>query len=150
MYDLLFRSSGLRTELPVAFALTPPQCRWHRYNRERDRQYHAVQYIITSPRVYPTLQAEIDTAANENRISSSVVLDSEARALPYLQAVIREANRICPPGEGIMPKQVPPESDTINGVFLPLGIKVGVNMWAFQRSKEVLAMTWMCLGRRGG
>jgi cytochrome P450 len=93
-------------------------------------------YIISSPRVYTTLQAEIDSAIANNKISNPIVSDAEARALPYLQAVIKEGLRIFPPGTGLISKQVPPEGDTINGVFLPGGTKIGSNMWAVLRSTE--------------
>jgi hypothetical protein len=52
--------------------------------------------IITSRHIYTTLQAKIDSAIANNRISSPVVRDSEARTLPYLQAVIKEGLRIFP------------------------------------------------------
>jgi cytochrome P450 len=94
-------------------------------------------YIITSPHVYSTLQAEIDHAVLESKISSPVVTNKEARELPYLQAVIKEGLRIFPPGTGLMAKKVPPEGDRINGVFLPAGTKIGVNMWALLRRKDV-------------
>lgn len=94
-------------------------------------------YVITTPRVYFSLQAEIDAAVREGRISSPVVTDGEARALPYLTAVIKEGLRIWPPGTGLVAKQVPPEGDTINGVFLPGGTDIGINMWAVLRNSEI-------------
>lgn len=93
-------------------------------------------YIITSPRVYNTLQNEIDTAVANHKISA-IVTDAEARTLPYLQAVIKEGLRIFPPGTGLVSKKVPPGGDTLNGVFLPGGTKIGANLWAVLRSKEV-------------
>ncbi|KAE9382184.1 cytochrome P450 [Stipitochalara longipes BDJ] len=94
-------------------------------------------YIITSPHVYSALQAEINRAVLEGKISSPVITDKEARELTYLQAVIKEGLRIFPPGTGLVAKKVPPEGDEINGVFLPAGTKVGVNMWALLRRKDV-------------
>jgi cytochrome P450 len=97
-------------------------------------------YIITSPHVYSTLQAEIDRAILESKISSPVVTDNEARELPYLQAVVKEGFRIFPPGTGLMAKQVPPGGDKINGAFVPAGTKIGVNMWALLRRKDVFGV----------
>ena len=94
-------------------------------------------YIISSPRVYSTLQAEIDDAVETNKISRPIVQNEEARTLSYLQAVIKEGLRTWPPGTGLMAKLVPPEGDTLNGVFLPGGTKIGVNMWALLRDPEV-------------
>jgi cytochrome P450 len=94
-------------------------------------------YIITTPRVYFTLQAEIDLAIREGRISSPVVSDREAQQLTYLKAVIKEGLRIWPPGTGLLAKVVPPEGDTSNGLFLPGGTDIGVNTWAIMRNAEV-------------
>jgi len=86
--------------------------------------------IITSRHVYTTLQAEIDAAIANRKISSPVVSDAEARTLPYLQAVIKEGLRIHPPAVGLASKVVPPAGDTINGVFVPAGTKIGANYFA--------------------
>ncbi len=42
-----------------------------------------------------------------------------------------------PPGTSLMSKVVPPEGDTINGVFVPGGTEIGQCAWAMQRSKKV-------------
>jgi cytochrome P450 len=93
-------------------------------------------YIISSPRVYYRLQAEIQSSVSNGKISRPVVTDDEARALPYLQAVIKEGLRIFPPGTGLASKLVPPEGDTFNGTFLPGGTKIGISTWALLRNEE--------------
>ena len=70
------------------------------------------------------LRAEIDEVVNNGSISSPIQ-DCEARALPYLQACIKEGLRMFPPATGRLPKEVPPEGDTFNGVFLPGGTEIG-------------------------
>jgi cytochrome P450 len=94
-------------------------------------------YIMTSPRIYAALNAEIDTAISKKLISRPVIRSEEAQRLPYLQAVLKEGLRIFPPGTGILPKQVPPEGDTFNGIFLPGGTEIGINMWAISRNTDV-------------
>ena len=81
-------------------------------------------FLITTPKVLWRLTAEIDEAVNNGSISSPIQ-DSEARELPYLQACIKEGLRMFPPVAGLFPKVVPPEGDTINGVFLPGGTEIG-------------------------
>ena len=90
-------------------------------------------YIITNPRVYSKLLAEIANAS-----PSSPIQDAEARNLPYLQAVIKEGLRIFPPVTGLMTKEVPPGGDTIHSLFLPEGTKIGYCAWGVFRDKE----TW--------
>jgi hypothetical protein len=47
---------------------------------------------MTTPRVYLKLRAEIKTAVDEGKVSSTIQMD-EALNLPYLQAVIYEGLR---------------------------------------------------------
>jgi cytochrome P450 len=53
-------------------------------------------YIISHPRVYAKLQAEIDEAVKSGAGGSGIVSDAEARQLPYLGAIIRESLRVSP------------------------------------------------------
>ncbi|KKY16825.1 putative cytochrome p450 [Phaeomoniella chlamydospora] len=92
-------------------------------------------YIISHPRVYNKLQAEIDEAERNGAISNPIT-NNEAKNLPYLQAVIKEGLRIFPPLTGLMTKLVPPEGDTINGQFIPGGTEIGYNAWGTHHRKE--------------
>lgn len=69
------------------------------------------------------LKAEIDEAVDSGSLSSPVQ-DHEARALPYLQACIKEGLRMFPPIAGPLDKEVPPGGDMFNGVFLPGGTNI--------------------------
>ena len=99
-------------------------------------------YIITNPRIYTTLQAEIDNAVKtEGKISNPVIKDTEWRHLVYLQAVIKEGLRIWPPVTGMMSKFSPPNGDelTIDGekVLIPGGTNIGWASWGIHRNKAV-------------
>ena len=80
--------------------------------------------LLSNPHAYSALQSEIDSAIAANKISSPIK-DSEARNLPYLQAVIKEGLRILPPAAGAGYRTVPPGGDTINGMFIPAGTQIG-------------------------
>jgi len=77
-------------------------------------------HIITIPRVHGKLLAGISGATLSLPIS-----DAEAKKLPYLQAIIKESLRIYLPVAGHIAKQVSPEGDTINGMFVPGGTQIG-------------------------
>lgn len=77
-------------------------------------------YIITNPPILSKIIDELKSSTISNPIK-----DSEARQLPYLQAVIKEGLRIHPPVTGLMLKDVPPQGDTINGYHIPSGTKIG-------------------------
>ena len=99
-------------------------------------------YIVTNPRVYATLRAEINNAVKtEGKISSPVIKDTEWRHLVYLQAVIKEGLRIWPPVTGMMSKFSPPNGDelTIDGekVLIPGGTNIGWASWGIHRNKAV-------------
>ena len=92
--------------------------------------------VMTNPKVYNKLQKEIDDAVEKGSISSPVIKDTEAKELPYLQAVIREGLRLYPPATGNQPKVVPPEGDYLNGVFIPGGTIIGINLFPMLRTPD--------------
>lgn len=93
--------------------------------------------LINNPRVYTALRSEIDSAIASGAIQKDQpITDSEARALPYLQAVLHEGFRMYPPLAGMGSKQVPPGGDVINGYFVPGGTQVGHNFLGIQRLKS--------------
>ncbi|QUC21642.1 uncharacterized protein UV8b_05885 [Ustilaginoidea virens] len=90
-------------------------------------------HITTSPRVHARIQDEIA----RTRLSRPVATDAEIRAMPYLQAAIKEGLRVFPPVSGFMSKEVPPAGDSWNGVALPPGTRVGLCTWGILRRREV-------------
>lgn len=92
--------------------------------------------LITTPTSYTAIQKEIDNAVTTSRISSPIT-ESEAKKLPYLQAVIREGIRMYPPVTGLGSKQVPKGGDIIHGHFVPEGTQVGTNYFGLMRSKNI-------------
>lgn len=81
-------------------------------------------HILTNPPVLARLLDEI-----KNSDISDPIKDSEARKMPYLQAVIKEGLRIHPPVTGLQSKFVPPEGDTLNGYYVPGGTRIGSCAW---------------------
>ncbi|OCL05628.1 cytochrome P450 [Glonium stellatum] len=98
-------------------------------------------YLMSHPRIYRKLQAEIDAAVKAGKASSPVIKASEAAELPYLQAVIKEGMRIWPAVTGLLSKVVPPEGDTVEidgkKMYLPGGTNVGYCAWGIHRNKDV-------------
>lgn len=92
--------------------------------------------VVTNALVYRKLQAEIDDAVKNGKVSPPIA-DVEARDLPYLQAVIKEGLRVMPPASGAMFKQVPLGGDIVDGVFLPGGTQIGESPLGTQHSKSI-------------
>jgi len=93
-------------------------------------------YLMSTPRAYRALQAEIDEGIRAGRVSSPVT-GAEAAEMPYLQAVIIEGLRIAPPFTGLPFKVVPPEGDTIDGKRVPGGTLITANFWTTGRNRAV-------------
>lgn len=93
-------------------------------------------HIVTNPSIYRRLQTEIDSGINAGKISAPIT-DTEARQLPYLQAVIREGIRYYPPAPAPMFKQVPMGGDVIDGKYLPGGTQIGGSALGIQHSKRI-------------
>ncbi|KAH8887924.1 cytochrome P450 [Thozetella sp. PMI_491] len=92
-------------------------------------------YIMTTPRVYSRLKAEIEKAV-EAKVSYPIA-HAQAQTLPYLQAVIWEGYRMkCPVNSGHY-KVTPPEGGTINGLFVPGGTAIGHNTVALTRKESI-------------
>jgi cytochrome P450 len=101
-------------------------------------------HLMTNPRVYLKLQREIDDAVRCGRAPSAgqgLLTTSQAKQLPYLQAVIRESLRVWPPVVNIFSRDVPAEGDTIivdgESVFLPGGACIGYSAYGMHRSEII-------------
>lgn len=92
-------------------------------------------HASTSPLVYQKLQEEIDRGAKAGRISSPIK-DTEARALPYLQAFIKECFRIWPPITGIVPRISATEA-VVCGHRIPANTNVGWSARSVMRDRNV-------------
>ncbi|KAH6839614.1 cytochrome P450 [Chaetomium sp. MPI-CAGE-AT-0009] len=102
-----------------------------------------VLYLLSHPRVYAALQAEVDAAVADGTAppAPAVISEAGARRLPYLQACIKEGMRVHAPAGSPFPKKVPDGGDTVvvdgKPVFLPGGTNVNVAMFALQLNKGI-------------
>jgi cytochrome P450 len=100
-------------------------------------------YLLTHPRVYAKLQAEVDAAVASGKAppAPGIISDVEAKDLPYLQACIKEGMRVHPPAGGPFPKRVPDGGDTVmvdgKPVFLPGGTHISYAVWPLHLDKRV-------------
>ncbi|KAI5378484.1 hypothetical protein J4E82_002799 [Alternaria postmessia] len=101
-------------------------------------------YVMSHPRVYAKLQAEIDESVKAGTAPASpgIISDAEVRRLPYLGAVVREGMRMHPPVANLFSKVTPDEGDvvTINSKehFIPGGTLVGYSAWTMHRNNRSL------------
>lgn len=77
-----------------------------------------LNYLVRHPDKMANLIGEI-----RERFHSYEEVTLEAlRTLPYLNAVISEGLRLCPPLPWMLPRKVPAKGDTVCGVWLPGGV----------------------------
>lgn len=79
-----------------------------------------VNYLVQSIDELGHLQKEVrDAFADADMITPDALQD-----LPYLNAVINEGLRLCPPIPWMLPRRVPAGGDTVCGVWLPGGVSI--------------------------
>jgi cytochrome P450 len=99
-------------------------------------------YLMTHPRIYARLQAEIDVVVKDEKVPTApgIISDLEVRRLPYLAAVVREGLRIHPPVTNLFSRVVPSNGDvvTIDGkeYYLPGGTFIGYSAWGMHRNNK--------------
>ncbi|KAK4156004.1 cytochrome P450 [Chaetomidium leptoderma] len=105
--------------------------------------YTTLLLLLTHPSVYTRLQTELDTAnktsppATDGSPPPTIIHDSQARSLPYLQAVIREGLRLFPPLTAAPAfKEVPARGDDVCGFPLPGGTLVATANAILQGCRE--------------
>ncbi|OAF99905.1 BcABA1, cytochrome P450 monooxygenase [Paraphaeosphaeria sporulosa] len=92
-------------------------------------------YLISTPHVYQKFKSEVAAAVRAG-VSSPITVE-QARAIPYLQALIYEGLRMRSPAPGLYPKTVPPEGDIIHGKLIPGGTAIGMNTSSVLCSKTL-------------
>ncbi|KAK4171941.1 putative cytochrome P450 E-class, group I [Triangularia setosa] len=91
-------------------------------------------YLMSSPGSYQRLRDEIDTAIREGSVSDPIT-EKEAKRLPYLQAVMKEGMRLCPPVMGVLPRICDTEQ-IVCGFRIPPGTNVCWDAISIFRNKE--------------
>ncbi|KAN0130018.1 Cytochrome P450 [Lactarius tabidus] len=106
------------------------------YMASVDTTVSAVQTFILAMTLYPEVQrkaqAEIDQIVGNSRLPEF----SDEAALPYVQAVLKEALRWHPVTPLALPHRVT-ESDAYEGYFIPAGSTIIPNAWAMMHDPAV-------------
>ncbi|KAL8276727.1 hypothetical protein RQP46_010906 [Phenoliferia psychrophenolica] len=91
-----------------------------------------LRYIVGDARVYQRLQEEIDDAYDK-RDGSSPISYAEGCSLEYFQACLKEALRLHPAVQSVLPRVVPSGGAVLCGRFLPAGTEVGISPYVLHR-----------------
>ena len=93
-------------------------------------------YLIKHPQTLSKLRSELDTAAGAGKLSPTNTW-KECQELPYLDACVKEAERMHPAVGLPLERVVPEQGATICGRYFPGGTIVGMNAFVVHQDKEV-------------
>ncbi|MCJ1384344.1 hypothetical protein MMC17_007460 [Xylographa soralifera] len=100
--------------------------------------------LLKHPQTLKKLLAELDHAAKAGKLSKEANW-KECQDLPYLDACVKEAERIHPAVGLPLERIVPPEGATICGHHFSGGTVVGMNAWVIHQNKSIFgedAASW--------
>ncbi|KAJ0298417.1 hypothetical protein Brms1b_013387 [Colletotrichum noveboracense] len=92
-------------------------------------------HLMSNARVYSKFKDVIQQAVKAG-VSTPITYD-EGTKIPYLRALIYEGIRIRAPATGLYPKTVPPQGETIHGIFVPGGTAICMNAPAMLKSRAM-------------
>ncbi|TKA24724.1 hypothetical protein B0A50_05712 [Salinomyces thailandicus] len=94
-------------------------------------------HLLKNPSTFDNLVKELQSAQQAGRLSAPLPTWSECQALPYLNAVVKEAIRMNPALALSLERVVPSSGLQIGHVFLPPGTIVGINPYVLHRDKRI-------------
>lgn len=98
----------------------------------------AIIYLLCkNPSTMEALVSEIDQADRDGKLSRPISYKEATTALPYLNAVLKEAMRVHPSVGLLMERHVPAGGITIDGHYLKEGTIVGINPWVTNHNEDV-------------
>lgn len=83
--------------------------------------------LLKNPRVLAKLRAELESAVPTTASGWTIPSMSILRPLPYLEACVKESNRLCPTINIVSERVVPAGGTSIAGVHIPGGTIVAIN-----------------------
>ena len=97
-------------------------------------------YLLKNPKCYQKLMHEIDLAISIGSLidrPTGLITWAESQKLPYLDACVKEAFRLCPAVGLPLERIVPPQGAVICGESIAGGTIVGCSAWVIHRRPEV-------------
>ncbi|KAF3482729.1 benzoate 4-monooxygenase cytochrome P450 [Arthroderma uncinatum] len=88
-----------------------------------------MNHLVAQPDILAKLTEEVRSAF----MSESEMNLEALQGLQYLNAVLREGLRLCPPVPWMLPRVVPPGGDTVCGTWLPGGTTVSIQAYTLNR-----------------
>lgn len=112
---------------------------WEMIFRGTDAMAVLMEWTMARLVLHPGVQANVHKELDEVVGKSSHVTESAVLSLPYLQALLKEALRVHPPGPLLSWRHRAMWDTYVDGHLVPAGTTAMVNQWAMSRDPEVWA-----------
>lgn len=103
---------------------------WEMIFRGTDTVAILLEWIMARMVLHPEIQAKVQQELDAHVDQDRHVQDSDIPNLPYLQAIVKEALRMHPPGPLLSWARLAVHDVHIGKTFVPAGTTAMVNMWA--------------------
>ncbi|KAL8090714.1 cytochrome P450 78A9-like [Apium graveolens] len=110
---------------------------WEMIFRGTDTVAVMIEWILARMVLHPTIQAKVHQELDRIVGKSRAITESDISAMVYLEAVIKEAFRLHPPGPLLSWARLATTDTTIDGYHVPAGTTAMVNMWAITRDPSM-------------
>lgn len=94
-------------------------------------------HLATNPSVLSQLRQELDASIAEGKMTREKIMFKESQELPFLQACIKEALRMCAATGLPLWRVVPQGGVEMLGHYFPAGTEVGINIWVAHYDEDI-------------
>lgn len=95
-----------------------------------------VEWVMAEMMHHPEIMEKVHEELAKVVGMNSIVEESHLHQLTYLEAVVKEAFRLHPPGPLLLPRR-PSQSCSVGGYRVPKGTTIFLNAWAIHRDPHV-------------
>ncbi|KAE8663395.1 Cytochrome P450 78A5 [Hibiscus syriacus] len=110
---------------------------WEMIFRGTDTVAVLIEWILARMVLHPEIQSKLQAELDEVVGKSRALTESDIQSMVYLQAVVKEALRLHPPGPLLSWARLAITDTTIEGYQVPAGTTAMVNMWSITRDPEI-------------
>ncbi|KAK5124576.1 hypothetical protein LTR08_005728 [Meristemomyces frigidus] len=93
----------------------------------------AIFYLLKNPPVLDKITKEIRASV----LSADEITDSILSRIKYLRACVNEALRLTPPKAASIPREVREGGITIDGMYIPRGMTVGISVYSLHHNPDI-------------